>query len=235
VDRAQLWRAGEPGDRVAAVSQTGLLLQKKSLIAAEQRAEERAEERAAWRERTARVDPTRFVFLDETGTPTTLTPLRGWAPRSHRLVGRVPRRRWHRVTLLSALTVAGMGASVVIDGAVDRRMFDAFVEQELVPTLVPGQSVVLANLSVHRSAAARMAIEAAGCALWFLPTYSPDLNPIEAAFAKIKQLLRRTAARSYEALVAATKPALDAVTARDVAGFFRHAGYLPPQNTGQLL
>lgn len=180
----------------------------------------------------ATVDPARFVFLDETSTPATLTPVRGWAPRSRRLAGRVPRRRWHSVTLPSTLTLDGMGASVVVDGAVDRRVFEAVVEQELAPTLVPGRIVVLDNLSVHERATARRLIEAAGAELWFLPTYSPDLNPIELAFAKIKQALRRAAARSYLAVVAATKPALDAVTADDAAGFFRHAGYIITQTTG---
>jgi transposase len=161
-----------------------------------------------------------------------LTPLRGWAPRAHRLSARVPRGRWHNVTLLSTLTLRGMGASVVINGALDRRGFNAFVEQILVPTLHPGQIVVLDNLSVHRSARARHLIEAVGCDLWFLPTYSPDFNPIENAFAKIKQALRRAAARSYDAILTATKPALLAVTPDDARGFFRHAGYAVSSSTG---
>jgi transposase len=131
------------------------------------------------------------------------------------------------------VTLAGMGASVVVDGAVDRRIFEAFVEQELVPTLDPGQIVVLDTLSVHKSARARRLIEAAGCHLWFLPTSSPDLNPIEPAFAKIKQHLRRAQARAFLAVVDATNPALNAVTPADAAGFFRHAGYVVNQSSGQ--
>ncbi|MCB1376567.1 MAG: transposase, partial [Rhodobacteraceae bacterium] len=147
----------------------------------------------------------------------------------------VPRGRWHNVTLLSTISLSGMGASVVINGALDRRGFDAFVEQFLVPTLQPGQIVVLDNLSVHRSARARHLIEAAGCELWFLPTYSPDFNPIENAFAKIKQALRRAAARSYDAILTAAKPALNAVTAEDAHGFFRHAGYAVASTTGHSI
>lgn len=128
-----------------------------------------------------------------------------------------------------------MGASVVIDGALDRRTFDAFVDQILVPSLRPGQIVVLDNLSVHRSAHARHLIESAGCDLWFLPTYSPDLNPIETAFAKIKQAMRRAAARSYDAIVTAAKPALNAVTSDDARAFFRHAGYMTSSTIGHSL
>ncbi len=147
----------------------------------------------------------------------------------------MPRGRWHNVTLLSTISVAGMGASVVIDGALDRRTFDAFVDQILVPTLRPGQIVVLDNLTVHRSARAIRLIESAGCELWFLPTYSPDFNPIETAFAKIKQAMRRAAARSYDAILTAAKPALNAVTAEDAQGFFRHAGYALSSTTGHSI
>jgi transposase len=224
-------RAGQRGDHVPPDADAWAFLQKKSQIAQEQR----AEQRAAWRERTQTIDPARFVFLDETSTPTTLTPLRGWAPRTHRLIARVPRGRWHNVTLLSTLSLAGMGASVVIDGALNRRSFDAFVDQILVPTLRPGQIVVLDNLSVHRSARVRQLIESAGCDLWFLPTYSPDFNPIETAFAKIKQAMRRAAARSFDAIATATKPALNAVTTEDARGFFRHAGYVTSSTIGHSL
>jgi len=136
------------------------------------------------------------------------------------------------VTLVATLSATGMGPAVVLDGATDRAAFDACVGQLLVPTLRPGQSVVLDNLSVHKSAVARAHIEGAGCHLLFLPPYSPDFNPIELAFAKIKQRLRGAEARTYEALVAATGPALDAVTAHDVHGFVAHCGY---PLSGQLL
>jgi transposase len=191
--------------------------------------------RAAWRAEVATADPTTFVFLDETSTPTTLTPTRAWAPRGERAVGRVPHRRWHNVTLLATLTPGGMGEAMVINGAANRRTFDAFVQQRLVPALRPGQTVVLDNLSVHKSRRAREAIEAAGCTVRFLPPYSPDFNPIELAFAKIKTHVRRSEPRSYAEVVAATKPALNAVSAADARGYFRHLGYPLPEPIGQPL
>ena len=132
----------------------------------------------------ATVDPDALVFLDETSTPTTLTPLRARAPRGQRAVGRVPRGRREAISSLATLTATGIGESLLVRGAVDRCVFDAFVEQVLVPSLHPGHIVVLDNLSVHKSARAKALIEAAGCQVVFLPTYSPDFNPIEQAFAK---------------------------------------------------
>ncbi len=173
----------------------------------------------------ARLDPADLVFLDETSTPTTLTPLRARAPRGERAVGAVPRGRWEQVTLVCALTPAGMAAPMLLPGALDRDAFDTWVAQELVPALRPGQTVLLDNLSVHKSATARRLVAAAGCELRHLPTYSPDMNPIEQAFAKVKAGLRRAEARTFDALVTAAKPALDAVTAADVGGFYRDAGY----------
>ncbi len=171
------------------------------------------------------MNPADLVFLDETATPTTLTPLRSRAPRGQRAVGRVPRGRRTHVSWLATLTPAGLGPSVLVEGAVDRAVFDAFVLRVLVPTLRPGQVVVLDNLSVHKSAAARGAVEAAGCRLVFLPTYSPDFNPIELAFAKAKLALRRAEARSVEAVVVAVGSALASVSAADAQAFYRHAGY----------
>jgi len=173
----------------------------------------------------AGTDPADLVFLDETATPTTLAPLYARAPRGERAVGRVPRGRRGHVSWLATLTPLGIGESVLVPGAVDRAAFDAFVERRLAPSLRPGQVVVLDNLSVHKSARARAAVEAAGCRLAFLPTYSPDLNPIEQAFAKCKQRLRRLQARSFEAVVAAVGRALAEVTAADAAAFYRAAGY----------
>ena len=173
----------------------------------------------------AAVDPADLVFLDETATPTTLAPLRARAPRGERAVGRVPRGRREHVSWLATLTRDGIGESLLVRGAVDRAAFDAFVEQALVPSLRAGQVVVLDNLSVHKSPGARRLVAAAGCRLAFLPTYSPDLNPIEQAFATCKQALRRAGPRSVEAVVAAVGAALADVTAEDAAGFFRAAGY----------
>jgi len=171
------------------------------------------------------VDPAALVFLDETSTPLSLTPLRARAPRGQRAVGRVPRGKRPHISWLATLTTAGIGESLVVPGAVDRQVFDLFVERVLVPSLRPGQIVVLDNLKVHESATARKRIEAAGCRLVFLPTYSPDFNPIELAFAKIKQALRRITARSWERLVAALGQALATVAASDARAFFAAAGF----------
>ena len=181
----------------------------------------------------AALDPADLVFLDETSTALTMTPTHARAPRGERAVGAVPAGRWRNVTLLAALTPDGIGASVLIEGAVDRTVFEAFVAQELVPRLRPGQTVILDNLSVHKSAAAQRLIEAAGCALRFLPTYSPDFTPIEQVFAAVKQRLRRAAARTFDALCAAAGPALDAVTPAHARGCYRAAGY--PISRGQPL
>ncbi len=129
------------------------------------------------------------------------------------------------MTLLATLTPTGIGPSVLIEGAVDRAVFDVFVAEQLVPMLRPGQTVILDNLSVHKSAAAQRLIEAVGCTLRFLPTYSPDLNPIAQAFAAIKQRRRRAAARTFDALCAAAGPALDAVTPAHARGLYHAAGY----------
>jgi transposase len=169
--------------------------------------------------------PQRFVFLDETAIPTTLTRLRARAPRGERAIGRVPHKRWESVTLLASLTTTGLGAAMVLKGALARESFEAYVEQLLVPTLIPGQIVILDNLPVHKSARARRLIEAAGCSVRFLPAYSPDFNPIELAFAKVKHRLRTAAARTFAGIVTAAGPALDTITASDARGFFAHCGY----------
>jgi transposase len=170
------------------------------------------------------IDPARFVFLDETSTPLSLTPLRARAPRGRRAVGRVPRGKRPHISWLATLTPTGIGASVVVPGAVDRQVFDLFVERLLVPSLRPGQIVLLDNLKVHDSAKAKALLAAAGCHLVFLPTYSPDMNPIEQAFAKVKQALRRVGARSWEAVVAAIGETLRTVTPADARAFFADAG-----------
>lgn len=171
------------------------------------------------------IDPSRLVFLDETSTPISLTPLRARAPRGQRAVGRVPRGKRPHISWLATLTPTGIGESLVVPGAVDRQVFDLFVAHILVPSLRPGQIVILDNLNVHKSATARTLIEAAGCHLVFLPTYSPDFNPIEQAFAKTKHALRQIGARSWETVVAAIGAVLAAVTAADARAFFADAGF----------
>jgi transposase len=171
------------------------------------------------------LDPGRLIFLDETSTPTRLTPLRGRSPRGERVVGRVPRGRWEAVTLVATLTPTGFGPGLQLEGALDRDAFETFVTEGLVPTLRPGDVVVLDNLSVHKSAVARHAVEAVGARLVFLPAYSPDFNPIEQAFAKLKQGLRAVGARTTETVMAATRDLYPRITASDARGFYRHAKY----------
>ena len=198
--------------------------QKKTLIARERDEAERAAFRAA----AAALDPAGLVFVDETGAAATLTPARARAPRGERAVGAVPRGRRQHLTLVAAPTPDGVAAPVLLPGALDGDAFAAWVEQQLAPALRPGQTVLLDNLSVHKNARARRLVEAAGCELRFLPRYSPDLNPIEQAFAKIKGALRRAAARSFEAQLAATAAAIGAVSAADARAFFAEAGYPLP-------
>jgi transposase len=171
------------------------------------------------------IDPARFVFLDETSTPITLTPLRARAARGQRAVGAVPRGQRPHIAWLATLTSRGLGESLLVRGTIDQRVFAAFVERVLVPSLHPGQIVILGNLAVHKSATARALIEAAACHLVFLPPYSPDFNPIEQAFAKIKQALRRRGARSWDAVVAAVASLVPAITAADAQAFFADAGF----------
>lgn len=173
----------------------------------------------------AAIDPRTLIFLDETHTPTTLTPTRARSRRGTRAIGRVPRGRWRTVTLLATLTPAGLGPGLQLDGPIDRPGFDTFITQTLVPALRPGQTVILDNLSVHKSATARAAIQAVGCQLVFLPTYSPDFNPIEQAFAKLKHLLRHAEARTVDAILDATQAAYPQITPQDTRGFYRDAGY----------
>lgn len=174
------------------------------------------------------MDPRRCVFLDETSTATNLTRRYGRAPRSARAVGSTPRNYGQRTTLLAALTTTGIRAPMLLAGAVDTPAFLAYVEQVLCPTLQPGQIVILDNLSCHRAAAVRGAIERAACELWFLPTYSPDFNPIELAFSKLKTALRAAAARTQAALDQAIVTALDAITEADARAWFAHCGYRLP-------
>jgi transposase len=154
-----------------------------------------------------------------------MTRLRGRAPRGQRLVARTPHGHWKTSTLIAALGVGGVRCSAVIDGAVNAAAFEAFAEQVLAPALRPGDVVVLDNLSSHKSARTRELVEAAGAELVFLPPYSPDLNPIEMIFAKIKQALRSLACRTRQALWDAIQPVLNTVTAADAENCFRHCGY----------
>jgi transposase len=175
----------------------------------------------------ARVEPERLTFVDECGTHTSLGPIYDYAPKGERLQLSVPRKRGKNTTLLSSMSLEGIGPSLTVEGATTALVFEAYVEQVLAPSLCPGQVVVMDNLGAHRPKRVRELIEERGCELVYLPAYSPDYNPIEEAFAKIKNLLRKAAARTKEALIEAIGTALSAISAQDARGFFEHAGYQP--------
>jgi len=171
------------------------------------------------------IPPETLVFLDETSTQTVMTRRSGRAPRGQRVVGQVPRNHGPNVTCLVAINPAGVQAPCVFEGALDGDLFVHWVEAWLLPTLRHGTTVVLDNLSVHKNPAARAAIEAAGCHVRFLPPYSPDFNPIELAFSKLKTHLRGVAARAFDPLVEAIGEGLTAISPVDIAGWYRHCGY----------
>ncbi len=154
-----------------------------------------------------------------------MTRLRGRAPRGERLIAKTPHGHWKTTTLIAALGIAGMRCSTVVDGAINGDVFEAFVEQVLVLHLRKGDVVVMDNLSSHKRSRTRLLIEAAGAHLVFLPPYSPDLNPIEMIFAKIKQCLRSLACRTRQALWESMQSVLDQVTPTDAANCYRHCGY----------
>jgi transposase len=180
----------------------------------------------------AAVEPERLLFVDECGTHTSLAPLYGYASKGERLRLSVPRKGGKNTTLLSSMSLEGMGPSLTVEEATTAVVFEAYVERVLAPSLRPGQVVVMDNLGAHRTKRVRELIEERGAELVYLPAYSPDYNPIEEAFAKIKNLLREACARTKGALVEAIGAALTAVTDADARGFFEHAGYRP---TGHLL
>ena len=199
--------------------------QKKTLGASERREEERAK----FREQRKEVDARRLVVVDECGSNIALTPLYARAPKGERAHGSVPRNRGKNTTLLASLSLTGVGACLIIEGAVNTQVFEAYVEHIQAPSLSAGQIVVLDNLSVQKGARVRQLIEARGCERLFLPAYSPDCSPIEETFSKVKAFLRRVGARTHEALQEAIGQALETVTAQDALGWFTHCGYRPAQ------
>jgi len=189
--------------------------------------------RAAWRALVAGgLEAERLVFVDEMGTNTSLAPLHAWSRKGERALARVPRNWGANVTLLASMSAEGMGPCLAVEDPTTREVFEAYLGRVLAPSLEPGRVVVMDNLTSHKGPRVRELIEGRGCELLFLPPYSPDLNPIEEAFAKLKALLRRAGARTREALIEAMGRALDAVTASDARGFFGHRGY---RATAQLL
>lgn len=182
--------------------------------------------RAAWRALLAEeIGAERLVFVDEMGSNTSLAALYAWSRRGDRARCSVPRNRGKNTTLLASMTSEGMGPCLAVVGSTTAALFEAYVGQVLAPALRPGQVVVLDNLGAHKGERVRELIEERGCELLFLPAYSPDLNPIEEAFSKVKGLLRRARARTRKALIEAMGRALDAVSAEDTQGFFEHCGY----------
>jgi transposase len=184
-----------------------------------------AEARERWRQDQTSFDPAKLVFIDETGTSTNMARTRGRARRGARLIGRVPHGHWKITTFVAGLRCDEITAPFVIDRPMNGAIFLAYVRQCLVPTLAQGDVVVMDNLSSHKVAGVREAIEAAGATLRYLPPYSPDLNPIELLFAKLKALLRKAAERSIEALWDRIGKLLDAFASQECANYFRHDGY----------
>jgi transposase len=198
-------------------------LQKKTLAATERD----EEARSAFRERLRSVDAERLIFVDESSTNVAFTPRYARAPRGERAYGKAPRNWGKNVTLISSITLDGMGPSLSIQGSSDTESFGFYMRNILAPRLKAGQIVIMDNLSVHRSAWVRELIEDSGCQLWLLPSYSPDFNPasLEQSFSKVKNLLRRAKSRTLQALFEATHHALSAVSREDALGYFENCGY----------
>jgi transposase len=170
----------------------------------------------------SRVPPQDLVFLDESGARTDLTRRYGRAPKGERVREAVPHGRWKVLTILGALSTKGIQASLTVEAATDAEVFLTFVQQVLVPTLRPGQIVVMDNLAAHKQRKVRRLLAARQCRLWYLPPYSPDLNPMELAWSKLKTFLRAAKARLQPALEAAIAKGLSTITAQDAWNWFRH-------------
>jgi transposase len=196
-------------------------LQKKTLGATER--DER--KRSAFKRRLRGVDPERLLFVDESSTNVAMVPRYGRAPRGERAFGKAPRNWGKNVTLISSITTGGMGPSMSIQGSSDTESFGLYMREVLAPRLRAGQIVLMDNLSVHTSGWVRELIEEKGCQLWLLPSYSPDFNPIEEAFSKVKNLIRKAKARTLETLFAVTGRALEAISEEDARSFFEDCGY----------
>lgn len=181
--------------------------------------------RERWQRHQGRIDPKRLVFLDETWIKTNMAPLRGWARKGERLPGTAPFGHWNTSTFIAALRHNRIDAPWVFDGPINGDIFRTYIERVLTPTLKPGDIVVLDNLGSHKGLAVRCAIRAVGAHLLFLPPYSPDLNPIEQAFAKLKHWMRKAGPRSRESLWRAAGSVLDRFTPRECANYLTNARY----------
>lgn len=200
-------------------------LQKKTLAATERD----EEARSSFKERLRSVEAERLVFVDESSTNVAFTPRYARAPKGERARGKAPRNWGKNVTLISSITLSGMGPSMSIEGSSDTESFGLYMRDVLAPQLKSGQIVIMDNLSVHKSRWVRELIEERGCQLWLLPSYSPDFNPIEEAFSKVKNLLRKASARTLKALFDATGEAIRVISGEDARGYFGHCGYTTSQ------
>jgi transposase len=199
---------------------------KKTLVASEQTRPDVVRKRTRWKARQAHVDRKRLVFIDETWVKTNMEPLRGWGPRKERLKAHVPHGHWKTMTFLAALRHDRIDAPWVVDGPINGKVFSAYVEKVLVPTLVQGDIVVLDNLGSHKGKPARAAIRAAGAHLLFLPPYSPDLNPIEQVFAKLKHLIRKARTRAFEDTWRTVGKTLDTFAPNECENYLKNSGYV---------
>jgi len=181
--------------------------------------------RAQWKKYQGRLDPRRLVFIDETWVKTNMTPIRGWSPRGSRLLAKAPFGKWRTLTFLAALRCDRIDAPLVLDGPINGQSFTAYVEQFLVPTLAPGDIVIMDNLGSHKGLAVRRAIRSVGAKFFFLPPYSPDFNPIEQVFAKLKHLARKAKERSVEATWQRIGSLLDAFAPQECANYLRNSGH----------
>jgi transposase len=198
---------------------------KKTVVAGERDRPDVARRRAQWVQYQNKIAPERLVFIDETWTKTNMAPLRGWAPLGTRLKAKVPHGHWKTTTFLAALRHDRIDAPWLVNGPIDGESFQAYVEKVLAPTLRPGDIVIMDNLGSHKGKAVRRLIRAAGAKLIFLPKYSPDLNPIEQVFAKLKHLLRKIAALTVDDVCAAIGQILGAFTPDECTNYFRNSGY----------
>ncbi len=207
------------------MSDAGAIAKKKTLIAQEQDRPDVVEKRTQWRASQVQIDPAQVVFIDETWAKTNMTRRYGRSPLGTRLVEKTPCGRWQTTTFLGALRAKGFIAPLTVEGPINGPLFRAWVEQHLAPVLNPGDIVVMDNLSSHKVAGVREAIEAVGAELRYLPPYSPDLNPIELAFSKLKKLLRDGAERTVDKLWELCGRILDQFTEPECRNYFKHCGY----------
>jgi transposase len=198
---------------------------KKSVVAGERDRPDVARRRTQWIKYQNHVDPERLVFIDETWTRTDMAPLRGWAPRGQRLPTKVPHGRWKTMTFLAALRHDRIEAPWLLEGPIDGESFRLYVEKVLAPTLRPGDIVIMDNLGSHKAKSVRQLIRSAGAKLFYLPKYSPDLNPIEQFFAKLKHFLRKAAARTVEAVCLAIGQLLQRFTPEECENYLANSGY----------